>query len=84
MSEFKCDHSTDEECPHFNAAEDLGIKLKVIKMTECERCAEAHELLDEYEIPRTGCIWSVGSGTWSVKARIEKLIKKCSCQQEDE
>jgi len=40
----------------------------------CKRCKEAHELLDKYDIPRTGQIWSVGSGIWLVSARIEKLI----------
>ena len=73
---FECDHAKEEECPHYDASIGLHLKLEKLKEAKCERCEEAHDLLTKYEIEKIGHIWSVGSGVWSVKARIEKLIEK--------
>ncbi len=77
--EFECDHAKEEECPHYDASIGLHQELEALKEAgeaKCEHCEEAHDLLTKYEIERIGHIWSVGSGVWSVKARIEKLIEK--------
>ena len=73
-----CVHAEEEACPHYDNEGDLSHELEVLKETKCQRCEEAHKFLNEHDLPRTGHIWSVGSGKWSVKARIEMLIKKMS------
>ena len=69
-----CDHAEDKVCPHYDNEKQLWHELDLFKNEKCGRCEEAHVLLDEYDIPREGGIWSVGCGVWSVAARIKKLL----------
>ncbi len=73
---FECNHAKDEGCPHYDASIRLYHELEKLKEAKCSRCGDAHELLSEHGIPRTGGIWSVGEGVWSVKARIGMLINR--------
>ena len=73
-----CVHAEDEVCPRYENEKQLWHELVVLKNEKCGRCEETHELLDEHNISREGGIWSVGCGRWSVKARVEMLIKKMS------